>query len=258
MAAKNHRFRAVSRRLLAGALGMCALIAMAFLAGNPTRCGAQSQTDRQPPPAQQQPAPPVANDSKSAPTQPANPNASQPATEPAPGSQPGNTNTQKKADQDDDWPAPEWETPENQTSSASQAQAPTVPASGQVPGSQSPAAAQATPASTQKSALAVSASGAQSAPAQPAAQAPAKPRPDYTRMTPEERRKQEVADECAYLLKLATDLKTQVDKASKDELSVSVVRKAAELEQVAHKVRNGTALSAGKEPGPEPKEDKAQ
>jgi hypothetical protein len=77
-------------------------------------------------------------------------------------------------------------------------------------------------------------------------------------MTPEERRKQEVADECAYLLKLATDLKTEVDKVSKDELSVSVVRKAAQLEQTAHKVRNGTPLSASNEPGPATNEGKAR
>jgi len=63
-------------------------------------------------------------------------------------------------------------------------------------------------------------------------------------MTPEEKRKQEVALECADILKLATDLKAQVDKTSKDELSVSVVRKATELEQVAHKVRNGLPVSA--------------
>jgi hypothetical protein len=66
-------------------------------------------------------------------------------------------------------------------------------------------------------------------------------------MTPEEKRKEQVARQCADLLKLATDLKAQVDKARKDELSVSVVRKAAELEQMAHKVRNGAALSTSNE-----------
>ena len=75
----------------------------------------------------------------------------------------------------------------------------------------------------------------------------AEPRPPYPGMTAEEKRKQEVAAECASLLKLATDLKAQVDKTSKDELSVTVVRKAAELEQMAHKVRNGTALEASDE-----------
>jgi hypothetical protein len=66
-------------------------------------------------------------------------------------------------------------------------------------------------------------------------------------MTPEEKRKLQVAQQCAGLLKLATDLKAQVDKSRKDELSVTVVRKAAELEQMAHKVRNGAALSTSNE-----------
>lgn len=88
--------------------------------------------------------------------------------------------------------------------------------------------------------------------AQPAAQpatdtAPTQPRPPYPGMTPEEKRKHQVAQECADLLKLATDLKAEVDKARKDELSVSVVRKAAELEQMAHKIKSGTALSASNE-----------
>jgi hypothetical protein len=66
-------------------------------------------------------------------------------------------------------------------------------------------------------------------------------------MTPEEKRKEQVAQQCADLLKLATDLKAQVDKARKDELSLTVVRKATEVEQMAHKVRSGTALSSSNE-----------
>jgi len=55
--------------------------------------------------------------------------------------------------------------------------------------------------------------------------------------------KQEIASECANLLKMATDLKTEVDKTTKDTLSVTVVRKAGEIEQLAHKVRTGTGKS---------------
>ena len=55
--------------------------------------------------------------------------------------------------------------------------------------------------------------------------------------------KQEVASECANLLKMATDLKTEVDKTTKDTLSVTVVRKAGEIEQLAHKVRLGDGKS---------------
>jgi hypothetical protein len=52
--------------------------------------------------------------------------------------------------------------------------------------------------------------------------------------------KQEAAAEAADLLKMATSLKTEVDKSTKDTLSVIVVRKAGEIEQLAHKVRMGT------------------
>jgi len=50
---------------------------------------------------------------------------------------------------------------------------------------------------------------------------------------------QQVASEAADLLKMATALKSEVDKTTKDTLSVTVVRKASEIEQLAHKVRNG-------------------
>ncbi|MGO8932870.1 MAG: hypothetical protein ACLQDA_04100 [Terracidiphilus sp.] len=47
----------------------------------------------------------------------------------------------------------------------------------------------------------------------------------------------DVAKQCADLLKMATDLKAAVDKSSAGTLSVTVVRKAGEIEQFAHKVR---------------------
>jgi hypothetical protein len=56
----------------------------------------------------------------------------------------------------------------------------------------------------------------------------------------EETQKQQIASECADLLKMATDLKAEVDKSTKDTLSVTVVRKASEIEQLAHKVRTGS------------------
>lgn len=52
--------------------------------------------------------------------------------------------------------------------------------------------------------------------------------------------KQEIANECANLLQMATALKSEVDRTTKDQLSVTVVRKAGEIEQLAHKVRLGT------------------
>jgi hypothetical protein len=51
----------------------------------------------------------------------------------------------------------------------------------------------------------------------------------------------EVTQQCADLLKMATDLKSAVDKSSAGTLSVTVVRKAGEIEQLAHKVRNASA-----------------
>ncbi|HEX8710455.1 MAG TPA: hypothetical protein VF730_01195 [Terracidiphilus sp.] len=48
-----------------------------------------------------------------------------------------------------------------------------------------------------------------------------------------------VALQCADLLKLATNLKASVGKSTKDELSVSVVRVADQIEQMAHKMRDG-------------------
>lgn len=41
------------------------------------------------------------------------------------------------------------------------------------------------------------------------------------------------------LLQLATDLKAEVDKTNQEQLSISVVRKAAAIEQLAHKLRIG-------------------
>jgi type VI protein secretion system component VasF len=60
-------------------------------------------------------------------------------------------------------------------------------------------------------------------------------------ITAEDAQKQEVANECADLLKMATDLKSAVDKTTKDTLSIAVVRKAGAIEQLAHKVRTGSA-----------------
>jgi len=55
--------------------------------------------------------------------------------------------------------------------------------------------------------------------------------------------KQELANQCAQLLKMATALKTEVDKTTKDTLSIPVVREAGEIEQLAHRARAGTGKS---------------
>jgi hypothetical protein len=57
-----------------------------------------------------------------------------------------------------------------------------------------------------------------------------------------ERRKQ-ITDESTQLVALAKDLKTEVDKTSRNMLSVAVIRKAGEIEKLAHNVKD--KLKAG-------------
>ncbi|MGB0064722.1 MAG: hypothetical protein WBP85_09780 [Terracidiphilus sp.] len=49
---------------------------------------------------------------------------------------------------------------------------------------------------------------------------------------------QQIASQCADLLKLATDLKKQVDNSTKDQLAVKVIREASQIEQLARKVKS--------------------
>ena len=56
-------------------------------------------------------------------------------------------------------------------------------------------------------------------------------------------RKRQIADDSARLLKLATDLKTEVDKTSKDTLSLGVIRKAEEIEKLARTVKEKMKLT---------------
>jgi hypothetical protein len=58
-------------------------------------------------------------------------------------------------------------------------------------------------------------------------------------------RKKQIADDSTRLLKLATDLKAEVDKTSKDTLSLSVIRKADEIERLAHNVKEKMKLTVG-------------
>jgi hypothetical protein len=58
-------------------------------------------------------------------------------------------------------------------------------------------------------------------------------------------RKKQIAEESAMLLKLATELKAEVDKTTKDTLSLSVIRKADEIEKMAHGVKEMRKLLNG-------------
>jgi hypothetical protein len=50
-------------------------------------------------------------------------------------------------------------------------------------------------------------------------------------------RQKHIVDETAKLLQLATELKTDVDKSNKNELSVDAIRKAEDIEKLAHDVK---------------------
>jgi len=59
-----------------------------------------------------------------------------------------------------------------------------------------------------------------------------------------ERRKL-IADESALLLKLANDLKAEVDKTNKDTLSLAVIRKADVIEKLARDLKEKMKVSVG-------------
>jgi hypothetical protein len=58
-------------------------------------------------------------------------------------------------------------------------------------------------------------------------------------------RKKQIADDSTKLLKLATDLKAEIDKTNKDTLSLNVIRKADEIERLAHNVKEKMKLTVG-------------
>jgi hypothetical protein len=51
-------------------------------------------------------------------------------------------------------------------------------------------------------------------------------------------------DESTELLRLATGLKAEVDKTNQDTLSLTVIRRAGEIERLAHAVREKAKLAA--------------
>lgn len=58
-------------------------------------------------------------------------------------------------------------------------------------------------------------------------------------------RRKELAADSAELLKLATELKAEVDKTTKDTLSLTVIRKAGEIEKLAHDVKEKMKQTTG-------------
>lgn len=51
-------------------------------------------------------------------------------------------------------------------------------------------------------------------------------------------RQRKIVDDTARLLRLANELKDDVEKSSKDTMSLDVIRKADEIEKLAHDVKN--------------------
>jgi hypothetical protein len=85
-------------------------------------------------------------------------------------------------------------------------------------------------------------------PQAPGAATLATPSPPHGGLSPNAsnaERREKIAADSARLMKLANELKAEVDKSSKDTLSVSVIRKAEEIEKLAHSVKERTRLGAG-------------
>jgi hypothetical protein len=83
----------------------------------------------------------------------------------------------------------------------------------------------------------------------PAAQTPDNSQSTTANMSPQElanqQRKDQLAADTAKLLQLANELKAEMDKSTKDTLSLSVVKKAEQVEKLAHKVRDEMKVSIG-------------
>src|SRR3569833_1516608 len=57
-------------------------------------------------------------------------------------------------------------------------------------------------------------------------------------------RKKQISEDAAKLVELATDLKNEVDKSDKDQLSIGVIRKAEMIERLAKGVKEKMKLTA--------------
>jgi hypothetical protein len=58
-------------------------------------------------------------------------------------------------------------------------------------------------------------------------------------------RKKQIADESTQLLTMALDLKAEVDKTTKDTLSINVIKKADQIEKLAKSVKEKMNQSSG-------------
>lgn len=60
-----------------------------------------------------------------------------------------------------------------------------------------------------------------------------------------QKKKDQLTADTAKLLQLANELKAEMDKSTKDTLSLSVIKKADEVEKLAHKVRDEMRATIG-------------
>lgn len=58
-------------------------------------------------------------------------------------------------------------------------------------------------------------------------------------------REKQIAEDTSKLLELATQLKAEIDKTSKDTLSINVIRKAESIEKLAKDFKEKVKLTAG-------------
>jgi hypothetical protein len=87
------------------------------------------------------------------------------------------------------------------------------------------------------SALPAQQSDKSSAPASQKSTAPSEAEKTKTPLSPEEKKRADLRADTEKLYKLTQELKTEVEKSNKDTLSVSVIKKAQEIEQLAKSIR---------------------
>jgi hypothetical protein len=56
-------------------------------------------------------------------------------------------------------------------------------------------------------------------------------------------RRKQISEESAMLVQLSTELKAEVDKTDKDTLSLAVIRKAQDIEKLAHAVKENMKIA---------------
>ena len=67
--------------------------------------------------------------------------------------------------------------------------------------------------------------------------APAQTESQATKLTPKQAREAQIAADTEKLFQLAQELKVEVDKSSKDTMSLSVIKKSEEIEKLARQLK---------------------